>query len=147
MKPAAVVAFCIAIGIAAHANQIDNERGSLVDAHGVRHVARGFGPSALDLVFAPAPQYPYSERSHHNEGTAVVRLDIDLKTGNTTYVTLIRSSGFPNLDEAAIRALARWRFKPGKWKEAEIPVTFTMHGPPSVSLPGSTHSRGPVSPY
>jgi TonB family protein len=62
----------------------------------------------------------------HNEGTAVVRLDIDLKTGNTTHVTLIRSSGFPKLDEVAIRTLARWRFKPGKWKESEIPVTFTM---------------------
>jgi TonB family protein len=147
MKRAVIVALCIASSIAVHANQIENEPGSAIDAHGVRHVASGFGPSALDLVFAPKPDYPYSERSHHNEGTAVVRMDIDLKTGNTTYVTLIRSSGFPKLDEAAVRALARWRFKPGKWKEAEVPVTFTMHGPPPTSLPGSTHSRGLVSPY
>jgi TonB family protein len=129
-KRAAVFVFCLGISIAAQAQHIPVEFGSAIDAHGIKHIARGpEGPSFADLIYAPKPEYPYSERARHNEGTAVVRMDIDLKTGNTTYVTLIRSSGFPNLDEVAIRALARWRFKPGKWKEAEVPVTFTMSRP------------------
>ncbi len=149
MKPAAIVAFCIAMSIALHAKQIDNEFGSAIDAKGIRHLASGagFGPSFADVIFGPKPDYPYTERSHHNEGTAVVRMDIDLKTGLVTNATIIRSSGFPKLDDAAFNALRRWRFKPGKWKEAEIPVTFTMHEPPPKPLPGSTNGRGPVSPY
>ena len=139
MKPTAIVAFCIAISIAAHAKQIDDEFGSAIDAHGIRHVASGSGsgPSFADVMFGPRPDYPYSERSHHNEGTAVVRMDIDLKTGLVTNASIIRSSGFPKLDDAAFNALRRWRFRPGKWKEAEIPVTFAMQ---------STHGRGPLRP-
>jgi len=127
MKQTAVFTFCVAIGVVAQAEEIPV--GSAIDAHGVKHVwSREFAISTGDMIFAPKPEYPYDERAHHNEGTAVVRMDIDLKTGNTAYVTLIRSSGFPKLDEAAIRTLAKWRFKPGKWKEAEVPVTFTMKG-------------------
>src|SRR5260370_37207039 len=119
MKRAVIVPLCSASSIAAHPNQIDNQPGSAIDAHGVRHVASGFGPSALDLIFAPKAQYPYSQRSHHNEGTAVIRIDIDLKTGMVTNASIIRSTGFPKLDDAAFNALRRWRFKPGKWKDAE----------------------------
>jgi len=145
LRRIAVVVFYLGISVAAQAQNIPVNIGSAIDANGIKYIASD-RPKA-DLLFAPKPEYPYSERAHHNEGTAVVRMDIDLKTGNTAYVTLIRSSGFPKLDEVAIRTLARWRFRPGKWKEAEIPVTFTMHGPPPASLPGSTHSRGLVSPY
>ena len=149
MKRVAMVAFCIAMSIPLHAKQIDNEFASAIDAHGIRHVASGlgFGSLVADLIFAPKPVYPYSERSHHNEGTAVVRMEIDLKTGLVTNATIIRSSGFPKLDDAAFSALRRWRFKPGKWKEAEVPIKFTMHGPPPTPLSGSTHGRGLVSPY
>ena len=127
MRPMAVFVFLFGIGITAQAQQIPVEFGSAVDAHGIKHAAgTSGGPSFSDLIFRPKPEYPYSERARHNEGTALVRLDIDLKTGNTTYVTLVQSSGFPKLDEVAIKTLARWRFKPGKWKEAEVPVTFTM---------------------
>src|SRR6266404_8993813 len=135
MRPMAVFVFLFGIGITVQAQQIPVEFCSAIDAHGIKHVARDLGgPSFSDLIFRPKPEYPYSERARHNEGTAVVRMDIDLKTGNTAYVTLIRSSGFPKLDEAAIRALARWRFKPGKWKQAQIPVTFVMAGSLSEAI-------------
>ena len=130
MKTTAILVSCTVLCIAAGAQNTPIEFGSAIDARGTKHLARDpGGPSFADLIFRPKPEYPYSERAHHNEGTAMVRMDIDLKTGTTSYVTLIRSSGFPKLDEAAIRTLARWRFKPGKWKEAELPVTFTMSRP------------------
>ncbi len=148
LKPTAVFAFYFAISIAAQAEQIHDEFGSAIDAHGIRHLARspGFGPSFADVIFGPKPEYPYSERRLHNEGVAVVRMDIDLKTGLVTNASIIRSSGFPKLDDAAFNALRRWRFKPGKWKQAEIPVIFTMHGPAPTPLSGSTHGRGPLRP-
>ena len=120
----------VLITAVAQAEQPSTQFGSAIDAKGVRHVARapGFGPSFADVIFAPKPDYPYSERSLHNEGIAVVRMDIDLKTGLVTSASIIRSSGFPKLDEAAFNTLRRWRFKPGKWKEAEVPVVFTMSG-------------------
>ena len=127
-RQTAALAIWLGMSIGAHAQDIPIEFGSAIDARGVKHAAgTPGGPSFEDVIFRPKPEYPYSERARHNEGTAVVRLDIDLKTGNTAYVTLIKSSGFSKLDEAAIRTLAKWRFKPGKWKEAEVPVTFTMY--------------------
>jgi TonB family protein len=122
-----VLLFFTAI-IVARAEQPRDQFASAVDAQGIRHVARspGFGPSFADVVFGPKPEYPYSERRRYNEGVAVVRMDIDLKTGMVTNATIIRSSGFPKLDDAAFNALWRWRFKPGKWKEAEVPVVFKV---------------------
>jgi TonB family protein len=99
-----------------------------VDANGRHYVASetGWGPWFADAVFAPKPGYPVEDRRLHHEGIVVIRLDIDLKTGNATYVTMLKSSGFPNLDEVAVRALAKWRFKPGRWKQLEIPVVFAF---------------------
>jgi len=68
-------------------------------------------------------------------------LEIDLKTGMTTNVSMIQSSGFPKLDDVAFNTVRRWRLRPGKWREIEVPVVFTMsplrpgehfvrHGPP-----------------
>ena len=126
MKRTAAFVFWLSISIAAQAQNIPVEFGSAIDANGIKYIASA-RPKA-DLLYAPKPEYPYSERALHNQGTAVVRMDIDLKTGNTAYVTLIRSSGFPKLDEVAIRTFAKWRFKPGKWKEVQIPVTFVIAG-------------------
>jgi TonB family protein len=124
-----------AIGVTVRAEQTGDEVASAIDAHGIKYVARGpvFDRSFAvfpDMIFAPRPEYPHSERARYNEGTAVVRINIDLKTGLVTNASIIRSSGFPKLDEVALNTLQRWRLKPGKWKEAEIPITFTMarHG-------------------
>ena len=105
---------------------------SAIDAKGVRYVIRtdrGRPPWRGDLIFAPKPRYPDEDRQKHHEGEAVIRLEIDLKTGNVAYFTLLKSTGFPNLDEVTVRALTRWRFKPGRWKQVELPVVFTFHPP------------------
>lgn len=111
--------------------QVHENHGIGVDANGRHYVASetARAPWFADAIFAPKPGYPVEDRRLHHEGIAVVRLDIDLKTGNATYVTMLKSSGFPNLDEVAVRALAKWRFKPGRWKQVEIPVVFTFLRP------------------
>jgi hypothetical protein len=40
-------------------------------------------------------------------------------------VTVVRSTGFAELDTSAVAALRQWRWKPGKWKEIEMAVEFT----------------------
>ena len=101
------------------------------DARGVKHVidssVRAPAPWKPDLLFAPKPGYPRIDLVQRNEGVAVIRLDVDIKTGTTTYVTLLKSSGSPTLDETALRSLAKWRWKPGTWKQVEIPVVFTTN--------------------
>ena len=103
-----------------------------IDARGVQYVRPTsdgqIPPWAADVVFSPKPGYPYGERNLRHEGVAVFRLEIDVKTGNTTYVTSVQSSGFQNLDEAALRCVARWRWRPGTWKQVDVPVMFTISG-------------------
>lgn len=103
---------------------------SAVDAKGVRHFSsknpRGFPPWIQDRVKAFAPDYPYRDRAQRNEGTGVFRLRLNLKTGAVTHVTMLKSTGFVTLDRAALASFYHWRWKPGKWKEIEMPITFTL---------------------
>jgi protein TonB len=103
---------------------------SAIDAKGVRHSSKkypgSFAPWIQDRVKAFAPDYPYRDRAQCNEGTGVFRLVLDLKTGAVTRVTMVKSTGFVTLDRAATAAFRRWRWQPGKWKEIEMPITFTI---------------------
>jgi len=129
----------------------DERRGnaltSAVDARGIRYRGNQFGPGTLpwigDAVRKGWPDYPYNERTKGHEGRGLFRLTLDLKTGSVTNVDVVHSTGFPGLDESAIKAFRyNWRWKPGKWKEVTIPVTFTLA--PNRGR-GPTHSSGPLT--
>jgi TonB family protein len=131
MKLSAAILFSVAVVGAAQGGRVVHYL-SATDARGVKHMQSSSDQAPplwkADLLFAPKPEYPYSERVQRNEGVAVFRLDIDVKTGTTTYVTMLQSSRFSKLDEAALRSVARWRWKPGTWKQVEFPVIFTTTG-------------------
>lgn len=114
---------------------------SAVDGKGVRHFSnkypRHFAPWIRDRVKAFAPDYPYRDRAQRNEGTGIFRLTLDLKTGAVTRVTMLKSTGFATLDRSTTAAFRRWRWKPGKWKEIEMPVRFTMSTGPLRLPPGA----------
>jgi TonB family protein len=102
---------------------------SAVDAKGIRHDANSYKaspPWLLDRVAAVAPEYPIREKSMRHEGRPIVRLTLDLKTGRVVKTTLIKSSGYGALDSCAVAALSRWTWRPGRWKEIDMPVTFRM---------------------
>jgi protein TonB len=80
----------------------------------------------------PAPPYPTLSRRLREEGTVV--LDILIRAdGSVGEIKLKTSSGFKRLDDAAIHAVKRWRYKPatqgGKaidfWYE--LPLEFNLH--------------------
>ena len=131
MKLLATILFSLAVVAAAHGGSVVHCL-TATDARGVRRVfsSADRAPAAwkADAVFHPKPDYPYSERAQRNEGVTIIRLDIDIKTGKTTYVTMLQSSGSSKLDEVALRSLAKWQWKPGTWKQVEVPVVFTMSG-------------------
>jgi hypothetical protein len=104
---------------------IDN--GYAIDAHGKRQ------PSALcarDVIWACGPRYPFRAPSgdpaswpRNLRGDGLYRLDIDLKTGRVSRVTVIKSAGSAILDRASTWAFGRWIFTPGKWSAMIIPTT------------------------
>jgi TonB family protein len=112
-----------------------------VDAQGVRHQARDFGAKHLpwmdDAIKTVAPEYPYEARSRHIQGSGLFRLSVDLNTGSVSKVTAIKSTGSPMLDNSAISAFRRWRWKPGRWKEIDFPITFTLTPAAARPPPGA----------
>jgi len=121
--------FLHALG-ASYAYQI-SRGGTAVDTKGRRHTAREYPDQHApwnfgDRVAVAAPQYPLEDRAGHRQGTGFFRIMIDPKTGTVTQVTILRSSGWASLDTAATAALRRWRWRPNKWKEVDVPVTFQM---------------------
>lgn len=47
-------------------------------------------------------------------------------TGSVSNVTVLKSTGSPGLDASADRAIRQWQWRPHRWKEVDMPVTFTM---------------------
>ena len=61
-------------------------------------------------------------------GSGVCVVTVDVGSGNVTDATMVQSIGNPILDNSAVSAFRRWRFKPGSVAKVKIPITFTMTG-------------------
>ncbi|HLC12601.1 MAG TPA: TonB family protein [Chthoniobacterales bacterium] len=79
-------------------------------------------------ISAPRPDYPYEARSRKITGSGVCVVTVDAASGSVTDATMAQSIGNPILDNAAVSAFRRWRFKPGTVSKVKIPITFTMTG-------------------
>jgi protein TonB len=88
------------------------------------------GWGAPGLANAP-PRYPLAARRRGDEGRVVLRVRVSAD-GRAETVTVAKSSGHALLDEAAQRAVARWRFVPGRLAglpvaaALDVPVTFRL---------------------
>jgi TonB family protein len=112
----------------------DRESSSAVDTKGVRHRSSDYPrkqpPWVLGALKTVAPQYPYAERTRGHTGSGLFRILVDLKTGSVVKVITIKSTGFPALDNSAVDSFRRWRWKPGTWKEIDLPITFILSSGP-----------------
>lgn len=79
-------------------------------------------------INSPRPEYPYEARSRHITGSGVCVVSVDTSTGSVTDASMAQSLGNPILDNSAMSAFRRWRFKPGTVSKVKIPITFTMTG-------------------
>ena len=79
--------------------------------------SRPSGPVSLTdelAVFCPtrtAPAYPPQSRHLREQGEVRLRVELD-ETGKVSAVSVIRSSGYARLDEAARAAVLTWRCQP-----------------------------------
>jgi protein TonB len=85
------------------------------------------GAKAL-AINTPKPEYPYEARSRHITGSGVCVVTVDTASGSVTDASMAQSIGNPILDNSAVSAFRRWRFKPGTVSKVKIPITFTMTG-------------------
>ena len=59
------------------------------------------------------PPYPASARRQHVEGTAILRVLV-LPDGHVGTISVQKSAGHPDLDQAATDAVRQWRFDPAR---------------------------------
>jgi protein TonB len=78
------------------------------------------------------PGYPHTSAALGEQGLVVVRMTIGAD-GLVSAVDLLQTSGYPRLDEAALAAIAKWRFTPAVVNGAPVesrqilPVRFQLN--------------------
>ena len=75
-------------------------------------------------IQTPDPRYTKEAASRHIEGSSILRTVID-QAGTPTQTVIVRPLGM-GLDERAVAALARWRFKPAVLDGNAVPVEINV---------------------
>jgi protein TonB len=70
------------------------------------------------------PEYSAFSRKRKEEGSVVIIITIE--NGRVTDTELEKTSGFPRLDESAIRAAKQWRFDYNGTIRARLPIVFKL---------------------
>jgi protein TonB len=87
-----------------------------------------FSSAKVLALNAPRPEYPYEARRRKIIGSGIVVMSVDPISGSVTDISMWQSTGSAILDNAAVTALRKWRFKPGTVSRVKSPITFTMTG-------------------
>lgn len=97
--------------------------------------AESSAPSAprFDAAYLnnPAPSYPAMSRRLGEEGRVLLNVLVGTD-GLAKHVTIAKSSGFTRLDEAALNAVAKWKFVPAKTlglpvqASVNVPIVFKL---------------------
>jgi len=79
----------------------------------------------------PFPIYPKKSRRRGEEGTVILRVKVDPQ-GTPESIDIQASSGFSELDHAAIETVRQWKFKPAETggkttaSTVAIPIVFKI---------------------
>lgn len=84
----------------------------------------GGGVSAPGVLFKVEPEYSEEARKAKFQGTVVLSIVVD-PNGKARDIRVVRPLGL-GLDEKAIEAVMKWRFKPGLKDGAPVPVQATV---------------------
>jgi periplasmic protein TonB len=111
-------------------------------ANGIGSKASGTGPDAagrgqdISVVHRVKPIYPPASMRAREQGYVVVQVLVDEK-GQARTVEVVRSSGYPRLDESTVDAIRKWTFTPAEGSagpEARIAITWEFElSPPNLS--------------
>lgn len=92
------------------------------------------------LLTQVAPKYPLQAIKERHQGTVTVLILVDVR-GNPKDIRIEKSSGFSELDLAAVEAARQWKYTPeikyGTPVEGyvRVPVNFDLHMLPDNNLP------------
>ena len=78
------------------------------------------------VVNSPDPVIPAIARQQRSHGVYVV--DISVARGIVDNVRVLQRSGNKILDDAAIEALLKWRFRPRSVYKVTVPIDFGISG-------------------
>ena len=84
----------------------------------------GGGVSSPQVLFKVDPEYSEEARKAKYGGTVLIKL-IVLPDGKAADIKVVRSLGL-GLDEKAIEAVEKWKFKPGMKNGVAVPVMATI---------------------
>jgi len=84
------------------------------------------GPLHNAVINAPDPVIPAIARQQRSRGVYVV--EISVVRGIVDNVRVLQSSGNKILDDAAIEALLKWRFRPRSVYKVTVPIDFGTFG-------------------
>jgi TonB family protein len=84
----------------------------------------GGGVSAPGVLFKVEPEYSEEARKAKFQGTVVLSIVVD-PSGKARDIKVIRPLGL-GLDEKAIEAVSKWRFKPGMKDGVPVPVRASV---------------------
>jgi TonB family protein len=79
------------------------------------------GASLPIALYRPEPEYSDEARRARLQGTVGLDMVVD-ETGRPRNIRVVKSLGL-GLDEEAVKAAAKWRFKPGMKDGKPVPVT------------------------
>lgn len=72
----------------------------------------------------PSPQYPVAMRASGTEGRVVIEFTVDT-AGNVVTAT-VHSATNREFEEAAVRAVMKWRFEPGRHNGRAVPFRMAV---------------------
>ena len=79
-------------------------------------------------TYSIPPEYPREARDKRLTGKGVAVLKVDPATGRVLSASMVKSTGHEILDNATLRALRQWRYRPRGITTFEIPIQFTTNG-------------------
>ena len=90
-------------------------------------------PPRFDMAYLsnPQPSFPAMSKKLHEEGTVMLRVHVSA-AGEALSVEVAQSSGYSRLDDAARRAVQRWKFVPSRRGDtavdgiAMVPMVFSL---------------------
>lgn len=103
------------------AEPVPPETRTFIDQAGHRVTIPYKRHSTLRMVRWLRPMYSSRCAAPDVQRLAVLEVQID-PTGEPARITLVQSSGSPDLDAAALHAANRWRFAPPVWKQHSVQV-------------------------
>ncbi len=85
-------------------------------------------PVSSKQVWNQPPHYPDQSRRMGQEGQVVLEVDLN-SVGKVIRVQVRKTSGYPLLDESAVKAVSQWSLDSaqGKAKKLFIPITFELN--------------------